>query len=134
MDINTHSAIEYAPAMPSLDMSGWDMLDFELALEGILQISAASTFLQNQPRAFNGRTYEYFPGAAFIVEVGEQWCSAVLGQIIDTLEAKRFTGDEDEDRRLRLLLHYHTNFGPAGEPLPDILRQLEQWRSAGGAK
>lgn len=134
MDTTPNIASEQAHAMPSLDMSAWNMLDFELALDGIQQINAATIYVQNQPRASNSRTWEYYPGSAFIVAVGEEWCSSVLKQIIDTLEAKRFASAEEEDRRLRLLLHYHTQYGEAGDPLPEILQQLEIWRSAGAVK
>lgn len=110
-------------------LAAWSMLDFELALEGVWQINAASLFIQNPPRSFNHDARDYHPGGSFIVSVGEDWCSSMLETIIDALEARRFPDAKEEDRRLRLLLHYHTQWGPAGEPLPDIMVMMEKWRA-----
>lgn len=110
------------------DMADWSILDFELALEGVQQINAASLCIQNQPRSYNHAARDYHPGGSFIASVGEEWCSTMLVTIIDTLQARRFPDPQEEDRRLRLLLHYHTQWGPAGEPLPNIIAMLERWR------
>lgn len=115
--------------LPTPDMSAWSILDFELAFAGVHQINEASLWLQNQPRSYSERARDYHPGAAFIVDIGEQWCGSAMGRLIEELEVRRFPDAEDEDRRLRLLLHYHAGFGPAGEALPELMAMLEGWRA-----
>lgn len=115
--------------LPIPDTSSWSMLDFELALDGVHLISAASLCIQNQPRAHNERTGNYFPGGDFIASVGEDWCASMLTAIIDELEVRRFADAAEEDRRIRLLLHYYTQWGPAGEPMPDIIMMMERWQA-----
>ena len=63
--------------LPILNMAGWSILDYELAFDGIRQVSNASLWLQNQPRALSSKTDDYYPGAAFIVDIGESWCAQV---------------------------------------------------------
>lgn len=115
--------------LPVLDMSAWSILDYELAFDGIRQISDASLWLQNQPRAYSERGATYHPGAGFILAVGEDWCGDILTAIIDELERRRFSDPDDEDRRLRLLLTYHAGFGPAGTSVPDLMAMLDQWKA-----
>ncbi len=115
--------------LPIPDMSGWTMLDFELAFDGVRNVNESTLWLRNQPRASAERSNVYYGGAAFIVDLGERWCGSVMTSVIDALEARRFPDAQDEDRRLRLLLHYYTQWGPAGYPLPELLAMLERWRA-----
>lgn len=114
--------------LPAPDMSTWSVLDFELAFDGIRQVNEAAVWLQNQPRS-TSRNHSYHPGTDFIVALGEDWCSSVIDQIMNRLAEARFSNPEEEDRRLRLLLHYYTSYGPAGDSLEKVLEMLEEWRA-----
>lgn len=118
-------------SFPVPDMSKWSILDFELAMDGIRQVNNACIGLQNQPRS-SAPDYSYYPGATFIVELGEDWCSEIMSAITDCLAEIRFNDPEDEDRRLCLLLNYHCGWGSAGEPLADVLAMIEKWRAPNG--
>lgn len=113
--------------LPSPDMTTWSILDYELAFDGVRQINDAAVWLQSQPRA-SGRDHNYRPGADFIVAIGEDWCSGMVDQMMNRLADVRFADAGAEDRRLRLLLHYHTSYGPAGDSLEKVLEMLEEWR------
>ena len=115
--------------LPTLNMAGWSILDYELALDGVSQINDAALCIQNQPRAYNSDLQDCHPGAGLIAAVGEGWCSTVLTAIIEALETKRFCDPMDEDRRLRLLLVYWSSSGPAGEPLSSVMGMMEKWRA-----
>lgn len=119
--------------LPNPDMSGWSILDFELAFAGVRQINAASLWLQNQPRSYSEQSRDYHPGAAFIVDIGEQWHGEVMTRLIEELEGRRFIEPDDEDRRLRLLLVYHCGWGPSGDPLPNVLAMLQTWQGPAAA-
>lgn len=111
------------------DMSTWSILNFELAFDGARRVNDATLWLQNQPRAYDAGARRHHPGADFICALGEEWCAAVVDQVIKTLEQKRFNDPEDEDRRLRLLLTYYAGWGPAGEPLSEVLAMLDRWQA-----
>lgn len=102
---------------------------FPLAFDDVRQINDASIWLQNQPRSYDEAAGQHHPGAEFVCAVGEEWCAAVLDELFDTLEKKRFDDPQDEDRRLRLLLIYWSGYGAAGETLPNIMAMLDQWRA-----
>jgi hypothetical protein len=106
--------------MPTLDMTGWSIIDYELALDGLRQVSAASTWLQNQPRASRGG--DYHPGADFIVRIGEDWCTNRIDEVVTRLRTIRFPSPRDDDRRVLLLLSYEASFGSAGDGLARVIQ------------
>lgn len=109
-------------ALPTLNMIGWSILDYELAFAGIRQINDATTWLCNQPRAT--KRHDYYPGAAFIAEIGEDWCGRIITDLMDSLRSIRFPDPKDEERRILLLLQYETQWGPSAEPLATILAMV----------
>ncbi|KFL25007.1 hypothetical protein JP74_21855 [Devosia sp. 17-2-E-8] len=112
--------------LPILDMTAWSILDFELAIDGVRQLRAAVTWLQNQPRAerVTGRSC----GTAFIAAIDEDWLAHRLSDMVERLEGIRFADPDDEDRRIRLLVMYYADYGPAGEPISDLLAMIEAQR------
>lgn len=112
--------------LPTLNMVGWSILDYELAFDGIRHLNDASLWLQNQPRSYDERRHEYHPGAAFIVTVGEGWCASMLDDLIESLSVIRFPVADDDERRVKLLLQYHADYGAAGEPLAAILAMVKK--------
>ena len=109
-------------ALPIPDMSVWSILDYELAFDGLRQVNDATTWLQNQPRA--STDHSLHPGADFIASLGEDWCSNAMTQMMDRLSELRFDDPKDEERRVLLLLHYATQWGPSAEPLASILAMV----------
>lgn len=117
-------------SLPSLNMIGWSILDYELAYDGIRHLNDAVLWLQNQPRAENGER-GYYPGADFIIAIGESWGAEIVSEIVGSLREIRFPDPKHEERRLLLLLNYETQWGPASEPLASILAMVaEKSRSA----
>ena len=117
--------------MPVLNVTGWAILDFELALDGLRQVGEATCWLQNQPRASRS-DHAYHPGAEFIVELGEDWCANIKETLLRHLEVVRFPDPKHEERRILLLLQDATRWGSASEPLADILAMAaKQMESAG---
>jgi len=117
--------------LPTLNMIGWSILDYELAFDGIRQVNDATAWLQNQPRATSAKTGDYHPGAAFICAIGEGWCGDVIDELIDSLRAIRFPDPKHEERRILMLLHYASQWGPSSDPLADIMAMVpEQFRPA----
>ncbi|MCF1744703.1 hypothetical protein [Paradevosia shaoguanensis] len=112
--------------LPILDMTAWSILDFELAIDGIRQLRDAVTWLQNQPRA--ELKTGIASGAAFVVAIDEDWLAHRLCDMVERLERIRFTNQAHEDRRIRLLVMYYADYGPAGEPLSDLLAMIEAQR------
>ncbi|MET3925903.1 hypothetical protein [Devosia sp. 2618] len=108
--------------LPILNMVGWTIDDYELAFAGIRQVSEASLWLQNQPRAYSEAKLQYLPGADFIVQIGEDWCGNIISDIVDSLRAIRFDDAEHDERRILLLIHYETSFGCASSPLAEIIQ------------
>jgi len=112
--------------LPTLNMIGWSILDYELAFDGIRHLNEAAVWLQNQPRSFNGTKQEYHPGADVIVQVGEGWCATVIDDLVDSLRAIRFSDPADDDRRVRLLIRYEADYGAAGMPLAELIQMALQ--------
>jgi|GEM_PF-5235053 len=107
-------------ALPTLNTIGWSIDSFELAFDGLRQIADAGTWLTNQPRATRG--FDYLPGADFIAEIGEGWCSDRLQEIIEQLEVIRFEDPAHDERRVLLLVTYYSSHGSASEPLAKIIQ------------
>lgn len=117
--------------LPTLNMIGWSILDYELAFDGIRQVNDATAWLQNQPRATSAKTGDYQPGAAFICDIGEGWCGEVICDLVDSLRVIRFSDPKHEERRILMLLQYATQYGSASDPLADIMAMVaEQLRPA----
>jgi len=112
--------------LPTLNMAGWSILDYELALDGVRQLSNAATWLQNQPRSYDSATMNYHPGADFIVQVGENWCSQQIDDIAKHLRTIRFPDAGDDDRRVRLLIMYEADYGPSGMPVAELIQMALQ--------
>jgi hypothetical protein len=108
-------------SFPRLNMTGWSILDFELCMDGLRHVSDATTWLQNQPRATDGRR-GYHRGADFIVQLGEDWCSEQIDAVVKRLREVRFSDQADDQRRVLLLIAYEASFGPSSEPLPKIIQ------------
>lgn len=117
--------------LPTLNMVGWTVLQYELAYAGLRHVNDATLLLQNQPRALRAPG-EYEPGADVIVQVGEDWCGPMIDDLIDSLRTIRFEKREDDERRVRLLVHYMTSHGPSGEPMADVLAMIVGWMSEKG--
>jgi hypothetical protein len=100
---------------------GWSIDDFELCYDGLRHISNATTWLQNQPRAAR-RDGDYLPGAAFIVSLGEDWCTRQIDALMNRLRAIRFPATADDERRVLLLVAYEASYGSASEPLAKIIQ------------
>jgi hypothetical protein len=115
-------AVQTGNNLPVLNVAGWSVLDFELAFEGLRQVNDATIWLQNQPRAMTDHSLH--PGADFIASLGEVWCSNAMTQMMDHLAELRFADPADEERRIILLLHYATQWGPSAEPLASILAMV----------
>lgn len=111
---------------PTLNMAGWSILDYELALDGLQHVNDAITWLQNQPGSYDRTMGSYNPGADFIVQIGESWCGGIIDAIVKQLEATRFDDAEDDDRRIRLLLIYYAASGAAGQPLPWLMEMIAE--------
>ncbi|SDH08009.1 hypothetical protein [Pelagibacterium luteolum] len=111
---------------PKFDMTGWAILDFELAYDGLQQLNLASLSIQNQPRASRS-DHSYYPGADFIADIGETYVLGLADALIKRLEQVRFANPADEDRRLRLLMHHHCSFGSGGDTLPELLQRMAFW-------
>jgi hypothetical protein len=112
-------------ALPAPDMTKWSILDFELAFDGLRMVGDASVALQNQPRASDGR-HGYYPGASLIVDLGEVWCATMIDNIMDRLLRIRFPDPKHDERRVRLLVHYATMYGQAGEGMAEVLRMASE--------
>lgn len=112
---------------PQLNMEGWAIRDFELAMGGHVALNDAATFLLNQPRA--SYDFVYFPGARFIADVAEDYIHHLMSAVIERLERVRFDDPEDEERRINLWINYHTSFGSSAEPLSRLLSQVMAWRA-----
>lgn len=112
--------------LPALNMTGWSILDYELALDGIQHVNNATAWLQNQPGSYDSAKGNYSPGANFIVQIGESWCGGIIDAIVKQLEATRFDDADDEDRRIRLLLIYYAESGAAGHPLPWLMNMVAE--------
>lgn len=117
-------------ALATLNMDGWTVRDFELAYEGLRQVCEATGGLLNQPRSSNDHSYH--PGAAFIFDLGENWCSNVMYEIIERLKLIRLPDPKDDERRILLILQDLTRWGSAAEPLSQILAyaMVQQGRAA----
>ena len=110
--------------LPALNMADWTIRDYGLAFEGIRQVNYASLWLQNQPRAAKG--HHLYPGGDFIASIGEDWCNGVLSDLVDSLRAIRFADTAQDERRLLLLLQDEASWGPASEPLANILAVIAE--------
>lgn len=91
-------------SLPTLNMIGWSILQYELAYDGLNRMVDGGNSLLTQPRAVADD--DWHPGAAFIASIVEgqlDWC---VTDLIDSLKAIRFPDAEDDDRRVRLLLRY----------------------------
>ena len=108
--------------LPDLNMIGWSIDDYELALDGIRQVNEATLWLQNQPRSYDTAKERYHPGADFVCQIGEDWCGHIVTELVDSLRAIRFDDAQHDDRRVLLLVHYETSFGRASEPLAKIIQ------------
>lgn len=107
--------------LPTLDMTGWSILDFELAYDGLRHISDAGSLLLNQPRA--GAEFERAPpGAAFIERATVDWCHAQIEALTDRLKEIRFDDQKLDERRVTLLINYVTSHGSASEPVARIVQ------------
>lgn len=135
--MNVQDYINRAPAgateMPCLNFEDWTILDYELAFDGFRHLADACLWLENQPRAHKGTLYR--PGADFIASLHEGWLNEQIDKIIDRLSVIRFDDPDSEDRRLRLLIMFHADFGTRGEIVKEvvdlIMRQVLP--KAGGA-
>lgn len=106
-------------SLPTLNMTGWTIDDFELAFEGVRQVSEAAKGLCNQPRST--RVDDYLAGARFIADLGEDWCGDRIDDILDRLASIRFDDPKDDERRVLLLVNYYSSHGSASEPLSKIV-------------
>jgi hypothetical protein len=107
-------------------MTGWSILDYELAFDGIRHLNDATLWMQNQPRSYDDKRLDYHPGADFIVQVGEDWCASAIDGLITQLEATRFADAGDDDRRICLLLIYYADAGRAGEPISRLMAMIAE--------
>lgn len=106
--------------LPTLDMTGWTIDDFEMAYDGLHQVKEATTWLQNQPRAeVRGG---YHPGAEFIIILGEDWCGNQIDSLMKRLAEVRFDKPAHNERRVLLLVNYASRHGSASDPLSSIIQ------------
>ncbi len=96
--------------LPTLDMTGWEVDDFEVALDGISLMSAAGNGIACQPRA--GSEHEYFPGAKFVVSIIENYLDWSESDMIDRLRTISYDDPQDEARRLRMILRFELDEVP----------------------
>jgi hypothetical protein len=109
--------------LPTLNVTGWSILDYELAFDGIRQVIEATTWLKNQPRAYHSAKGDYHPGGDFIVDLGEGWCSEILDGLLDSLRTIRFEDAAADERRVLLLIRYEVSWGVASDPLSQIIQR-----------
>lgn len=90
--------------LPVLDMAGWSILDFELAYDGLVAMARAGNGLLCQPRSVVNHNHR--PGALLIESLIEDRIDWQVTDLIDRLKVVRFSEAEDDDRRIRMLLHF----------------------------
>lgn len=110
-----------------LNMDGWDIDDFEVAMIGLNALNDAVVYLTNQPRA--NKDEDLRPGADFIAEIGEGLIYRLRDTVLGRLEQARFPMPDDEERRIKLWLCHNASFGCAAEPLDRLLAQVAAWRA-----
>lgn len=83
-----------------LDTTGWSILQFELAYDGLVAMAAGGNSILCQPRAKDQ------PGASVVADLIDHGIHLTVTAIADRLRRLRFDDPGDDDRRERLLLRY----------------------------
>lgn len=88
-------------ALPTLNMVGWAINDYEVAFDAIELMAAAGNGVICQPRARGG----FYPGAKHVIEI-INGLDFQQTDMIGSLKAARYVDPGQEARRLRLILRY----------------------------
>jgi hypothetical protein len=92
-------------SIPILDMTGWSILDFELAYAGLTGMADGGQSVLLQPRAMaDGQTF--IPGAAFVYDAVADWVDWRTGDLIERLKTIRFPDPDHDERRVKMLLRF----------------------------
>ena len=93
--------------LPTLNMAGWTIVDFEIAFEGLQALDYAANAMANQPRS--QRSNDLRPGADFIETVRVEWVHFRIDELVNHLAKVRFADPRDDDRRVCLLVRHHAD-------------------------
>jgi hypothetical protein len=118
------------PPIPTLNLVGWSVLDFELAYDGLTHMADAVNGVICQPRAMM-ESDNYFPGAAVLESVIVRWIDYRVADLMGRLRTIHFDVGGEEDRRILLLLKYQIDCN--GMKVPELVHfALDQAVRAAG--
>lgn len=104
-------------------MNGWNIMDFELAYDGLVRMEHAAMSILEQPRAGVGGG-QLPRGADFLQNVVYDSLHVALERIVEHLKATRYDDPEAERRRVWLIIKNYAEFPDPDRSVSDVLHEI----------